>query len=562
MNALVLHSANATAGEGKVLPFAEVQVTLSKQEHVALVWAANYWQAQHGQTARRLHELEARYEQRLREVTQQAAEREAALVSQIDTLRGKVRDLKQRLFGRKSERRKGGSERQGRGAAARVPRGQQRGTSGHGRRREAQLPEEVEVVGLDSPCCPDCGLELRPFPGTEDSEVLEIEVRAYRRKICRRRYRAQCNCGRLPGIVAAPPPPRLIARGKLGLSVWEQVLLDKFLYGRPSHRLLRELADYGVPIAPGTLAGGLQALVPLFAPLDQAWVAQLRRQAHWHADETRWAVFVEQLGKIGHRWYLWVFHAPTVVHYVLDPSRATKVVEGELVGVESGVISCDRYSAYKKFARLHPGVLLAFCWAHQRRDFLVLANAHPALLSWAMGWVDAIGELYHRNGQRLQAAAGSVERAAQQAALEQAVEQLASRRDAALADPQLAPPAAAVLQSMARHWPGLTLFVAHPWVPMDNSAAERDARLPVVGRKNFYGSGAKWAGQLAALMYSLFMTFSLWQINPRTWLRAYLQACADQGNRAPADLTPFLPWAMDAARLAAMRACPAGFDTS
>jgi hypothetical protein len=41
--------------------------------------------------------------------------------------------------------------------------------------------------------------------------------------------------------------------------------------------------------------------VPLFAPLDQALVAQLRRQAHWHADETRWAVFVEQLGKIGHR---------------------------------------------------------------------------------------------------------------------------------------------------------------------------------------------------------------------------------------------------------------------
>ena len=403
MNALVLHRANAAAGEGKVLPFAEVQVTLSKQEHVALVWAANYWKAQQGRTARRLHELEARYAQRLREVTQQAAEREAALVSQIETLRGKVRDLQRRLFGRKSERRKGGSERQGRGEAARVPRGQQRGTSGHGRRREAQLPEEVEVVGLDSPCCPDCGLELRPFPGTEDSEVLESEVRAYRRKICRRRYRAQCNCGRLPGIVTAPPPPRLIARGKLGLSVWEQVLLDKFLYGRPSHRLLRELADYGVPIAPGTLAGGLQALVPLFAPLDQAWVAQLRGQAHWHADETRWAVFVEQPGKIGHRWYLWVFHAPTVVHYVLDPSRATKVVAGELVGVESGIISCDRYSAYKKFARLHPGVLLAFCWAHQRRDFLVLANAHPALWSWAVGWVDAVGELYHRNGLRLQA---------------------------------------------------------------------------------------------------------------------------------------------------------------
>ena len=43
---------------------------------------------------------------------------------------------------------------------------------------------------------------------------------------------------------------------------------------------------------------------------------------------------------------------------------------------------------------------------------------------------------------------------------------------------------------MTVHWAGLTVFVDHPWVPMDNNVAERDARLAVVGRKNFYGSGA------------------------------------------------------------------------
>jgi transposase len=91
---------------------------------------------------------------------------------------------------------------------------------------------------------------------------------------------------------------------------------------------------------------------------------------------------------------------------------------------------------------------------------------------------------------------------------------------------------------------------------MDNNVAERDARLAVVGRKNFYGSGAAWSGQLAATMYSLLMTVKLWQINARTWLSAYLQACADNGNRAPPDINAFLPWAMDATRLAVMRAGP------
>jgi hypothetical protein len=50
----------------------------------------------------------------------------------------------------------------------------------------------------------------------------------------------------------------------------------------------------------------LQALAPLFEPLDQALVRQLRDEPHWHAEETRWAVFVELADKVGHRWYLWV----------------------------------------------------------------------------------------------------------------------------------------------------------------------------------------------------------------------------------------------------------------
>ena len=77
----------------------------------------------------------------------------------------------------------------------------------------------------------------------------------------------------------------------------------------------------------------------------------------------------------------------------------------------------------------------------------------------------------------------------------------------------------------------------------------------MVGRKNCYGSASQWSGELAAMMMSLLMTLRLWKINARTWLGAYLQACVDNGNRAPNDIAPFLPWAMEPARLAAMRAC-------
>ena len=77
---------------------------------------------------------------------------------------------------------------------------------------------------------------------------------------------------------------------------------------------------------------------------------------------------------------------------------------------------------------------------------------------------------------------------------------------------------------------------------MDNNQAERALRGPVVGRKNYYGSGATWSGELSATLFSLFHTLERWRINPRTWLTEYLRACADAGGRVPADFERFLPW--------------------
>ena len=78
---------------------------------------------------------------------------------------------------------------------------------------------------------------------------------------------------------------------------------------------------------------------------------------------------------------------------------------------------------------------------------------------------------------------------------------------------------------MQKHWPDLITFLDHPEIDLDNNAAERAIRPAVVGRKIYYGSGSQASGQLAAMMLSLFGTLDLWQINPRTWLIDYLQAC-------------------------------------
>lgn len=64
------------------------------------------------------------------------------------------------------------------------------------------------------------------------------------------------------------------------------------------------------------------------------------------------------------------------------------------------------------------------------------------------------------------------------------------------------------------------MFGEHPEVPRDNHQAERTERAAVVGRKNFYGSGAVGAGQLAAGWFSLVATLRQGEIKPRAWLTA------------------------------------------
>ena len=345
----------------------------------------------------------------------------------------------------------------------------------------------------------------------------------------------------------------MIPRGKYGVSIWVHLLLSKFSYGQPTHRLLRDWSDYELTLSPGTLTGGLRTLAPLFEPLEEALLSRLQSENRWHADETRWRVFAEREGKIGHRWYLWVFHSESVIHFVLDPTRSAQVPIAELSDSEGGIVICDRYSGYQKLARILGTILLAFCWAHQRRDFIELANAHPDLSGWALSWVERIGELYHLNEARLAVRADPVQWAERDDRLRQAVAQMTTERATGLANPALKAPARKVLQSMQKHWSGLTVFVDHPEVPMDNNVAERDQRTPVVARKNFYGSGSEWAGALAARMFSLLMTMRLWGINPRTWLTAYLEACAANGGQPPMSLTAFLPWTMSADRLVQMR---------
>jgi transposase len=341
--------------------------------------------------------------------------------------------------------------------------------------------------------------------------------------------------------------------------------LDKYFTYRPTERLLASWRLLGLNLAAGTVTDGLQRLEVLLRPIYEA-IKQRNPQGDLHqGDETRWPVFVTLEGKEGHGWWLWLIKGLDTVAYLLDPSRSHTVPENHYGAESRGVLVVDRYSAYKAMIWVKDGVIvLAFCWAHVRRDFIRVGKGWPKLKTWALEWLRRIRGLYRLNASRLAVERDSAAFGAADDCLRQAVAEMKTQMETELAQADLAPACRRVLESLQLHWEGLTLFVDDPRIPMDNNGSERLARGPAVARKNFYGSGSQWSGHLAAALFSILATLSMWKLNPRKWLTWYFEHCAASGGKVPENIQLFLPWNLSEEQKKELgnAAPPQGDDTS
>jgi len=434
-------------------------------------------------------------------------------------------------------------------------RGQRNGAPGHGRRLYEELPprEVIHELPEDKRRCLVCG-KLYEECGTEDATELEWNVKIQRVVHRRKKYIRTCHCP-TPKIKTTPTPSKLIPKGLLAVSAISNLLVNKFLHGQPINRQLNEIELLcGVRFSPGTIVGVQDKVGNLLRPLYDEILLHLRDADHWHADETRWMQYGDENK---HRWWLWLFASADAVTFVLDPSRS-RAVPRLMFGLDddkpaTGTISCDRWKSYQGL----PGLLTAYCWAHVRRDFTDFLKGYPRRLNeWAQAWIARIGTLYHLNEQRLLYEPGTEEFLLADETLREHVTEMERNRRIEMLDTSLNSDACKALKSLARHWDGLTLFLDNPAIPLDNNEAERLLRTSVVGRKNFYGSGSLKSGALAECAYTILLTAVKNCLNPLTYLRAYLNACADNGGKVPTDISRFLPWQASAEDIAAWKLSP------
>src|SRR5512132_2317573 len=265
------------------------------------------------------------------------------------------------------------------------------------------LPRIEVVIAPATTLCPCCSGPMYPI-GEDRSERLDVIPMRYQVVVTRRPKYGCRSCQ--SAVVQAPAPPRLIEGGLPTERMVAHVLVAKYADHAPLYRQAQMLARQGIVIDRSTLASWVGYAAAELKPLWRLLRDQLLGSAKLFVDETTAPVLDPVRGrtKTDYFWAIarddrpWSGADPPAVVYTYAPGRGSEHAAALLKNFR-GILQTDGYVAYKKVARspgvadgTGEGVILAYCWAHCRRQFFDIAKTGPAPI--AQEALQRIAKLY------------------------------------------------------------------------------------------------------------------------------------------------------------------------
>src|SRR5208337_1719712 len=414
-------------------------------------------------------------------------ERDRAL-SQIDRLRHLLRQLSRAQFGRRSEKldrdqlllaledlEQAIAESDARDDKKDVKAAKARAETRRANRGALprHLPRVDVTIAPEDTNCPCCHTPMHVI-GEETSERLDV-IPAQFRVIVTHRPKYACR-GCEQAVVQAPAPERLIKSGLPTEAMVAYVLAAKYAWHLPLYRQAQILLSQGIAIERATLAfwvGYAAAeLKPLYLRLRELILGSLKIAV----DETVAPVLDPGRGrtKKGYFWAIarndrpWGGNTPPAVVYNYAPGRG-HIHADALLGGYRGILQCDGYAAYKKFAgpaRDQQKVTLVFCWSHVRRGFYDLAK--PGTSPIATEALKRIAALYEIEA-RVRGDTPDARRAMRQVESRPLVEDLRRWFEAQLAKLPARSTTADAINYALNHWDGLVRFLDDGRIDLDTN---------------------------------------------------------------------------------------------
>ncbi len=417
-----------------------------------------------------------------------------AVIAELQRL---VEELQGRLTASSRPRGMPGNKISTRRSARRESKPRKSRSRGFGRRR--MEPTDRLEHALEA--CPDCGTPLDGGWTHRTREVIDIPESTPRvtEHVVIARNCPVCSKRRLPRLELGGVA---LGRQRLGINLMSLVVTLRERARLPIRTIQWYLRTvHGLELS----AGGIVRVIHSASEAARRSVAEVVRRIRASpvvfADETGW----RQDGVNG---FVWTFSTP-YERYFVRRNRSRQVVD-EVLGDEfGGVLVSDFYAAYNHYSGLKQR-----CWAHLLRDIHDLRVMHPDDEGVAL-WASAVEDIYTEARQFSHADARK--RSAARRRLEHKL--------LALCRPYV-DDASAVQRKLCRRIERfikeLFVFVAEPYVPSDNNAAERSLRHLVVSRKISGGTRSTRGTESMMTLASLFGTWHARGLNPLVACRQLL----------------------------------------
>jgi transposase len=402
----------------------------------------------------------------------------------------------------------------------------------------AELPRETEVIAPSQEACPDCGGKMRLL-GEDVAETLEYVPGRF--KVIRT-VRPKLSCACCSRVIQEPAPSRPIDRGLAGPGLLAHVLVSKYSDHLPLYRQSEIYEREGIELDRSTLADWVGGASRTLRPLVDALKNHVLGAEKLHGDDVPVPVLEPGSGKT-RTGRLWTYvrddrpaadDAAPAVWFAYSPDRKGEHPERHLKNYK-GILQADGYAGFNRLYETGR-IAEAACWAHVRRKFFDLHQAHRSPV--AKEALERIAQLYGIE-KEIRGLSPGERRAMRQARSRPLLESMHAWLKVTMAKLSRKSDVAKAIHYALERWSALTLFTEDGRIEIDNNAAERALRAVALGRKNYLFAGSDAGGERAAAIYSLLGSAKLNGVDPEAYLTAVLRRIADHPiNR----IQELLPW--------------------
>lgn len=339
-------------------------------------------------------------------------------------------------------------------------------------------------------------------------------------------------------LLTASAPANVLDKSIADVSFLAGMLVDKFVYHLPLYRQHQRIKQSGIDLSRTTLTNLASRTIDLLEPIYTAQFEHIRKSRVIAMDETPIKAGRKKKGKLRQAYFWPIYGEADEIAFSYASSRAARQVREVLGDDFKGTLISDGYEAYENYARHHPAMTHAQCWAHARRYFEKAEVAEPNAVAEAL---TLIGEMYAaEQAIRDKALSGEAKLKYRTQHSEPLVaafwrwcELQCQRHDLLPSNPL----SKALKYAMART-EQLKVFLSDPEVPIDTNHLERALRPIPMGRRNWLFCWTELGANQVGIIQSLLVACKLHGINPHTYLVDVLQRISQHPASKVRQLTP------------------------